>query len=167
MDKLKPARKFIRRQLLLDVGFQFFWRSKHARLEHDVGLGFDQFVSVHDANHGGFKHGRVVHQASLHLERRDVNAADLEHVVAAAAIGVKPVSIDRVFVATARPFAGKCGFGFTAVVPVHDGRAGAVDLQLADLADAARLAVVAHNAQRVAGHGLAGGAVAHLAGPVA
>src|SRR5690606_27630267 len=96
-------------------------------------------------------------------ERRDVDAAHLEHVVAAAAVGVVAVLAAGVLVAAAGPFAGEGVLGLAAAVPVHQGGAGPVDLQLADLAGAAFAAVVADDAQLVTRHRLAGGAVAHPA----
>ena len=107
------------------------------------------------------------HQAGFNLERRHVNAANLEHVVTAAAVGVVAVSVQRVFVAAFGPVASKGGFCLGAVVPVHDGRRGAADVQLAYVADRAVFAVVADDSQLIAGHGLAGGAVAHRTRPVA
>ena len=51
-------------------------------LQHDIGLGLGQAVGVGLAHDGRFEHRRVLHQRGLDLERRYVDAAHLEHVVA-------------------------------------------------------------------------------------
>ncbi|MCY1293744.1 hypothetical protein D9M70_430120 [compost metagenome] len=137
-----------------------------ARPQHDEGLGLDQFVGIGHADHRGFEHGRVQRQRGLDLERRDVDAADLEHVVAAPCIGVVAVGITQVLVAAARPFADEGVAGLVAIAPVHQRRARSLDVEVADLARRRGLATFVQQFQFVAGHGLARGAVAHLAGPV-
>src|SRR5204863_6622788 len=89
------------------------------------------------------------------------------HVVGAAAVGVVAILVEAVLVAAAGPWALERALGLLALVPVQDRRGRAADLELAELAglgdDVARLVDQAH---LVAGHGLAGGAVAHVAGTV-
>ena len=122
---------------------------------------------VRPRHHGGFEHVGVRAERALDLERRDVDAADLEHVVAPAAVDVIAVLVLDVFVAGARPFAEEGGARLLAVVPVHDGAGRPAHLQLAHLAARVdHLAVVVDDAHVVAGHGLAGGAVFHVAGTV-
>ena len=75
--------------------------------------------------------------------------------------------IDRVFVTTFGPLTGKGCFGFAAVVPIHQRRAGAVDLQFANVAYTALAAIVAHNAQCIAWNRTPGCAVTYFAWPVA
>ena len=58
-------------------------------------------------------------------------------------------------------------FGLLAVVPVHQGRGRSADLQFTNLAVRAFRAVVANDAQVVARHGFARGAITHLARAVA
>ena len=73
-------------------------------------------------------------QRAFDLERRDINAADLQHVVAAAAIDEEAVLVLAIFVAGAGPFPQEGGARLRAVVPVHDGAGRPAHLQLADLA---------------------------------
>ena len=57
---------------------------RKARLQHDEGLRLDQLVLVLLADHRRFEHRLVRHQRGLDLERRDPDAAHLEHVVGTA-----------------------------------------------------------------------------------
>src|SRR4029077_14497382 len=97
------------------------------------------------------------------LERRDIDAADLEHVVGPAAVGVVAVAIDDVFLTAARPRAQKRGEASRAIVPEIGRAVRSAYLQLADLAGRGVLAGLVDDAQLVSGHRLAGGAVAHVA----
>ena len=106
-------------------------------------------------------------ERAFDLERRDIDAADLEHVVAAAAVHVIAVLVLQVLVARARPFAEKSLARPLAVVPIHDRAGRAAHLQLAHFTFARdHVAVVVHEADVVARHRLAGRAVFHVAGIV-
>src|SRR5579883_2997141 len=73
-------------------------------------------------------------QRLLHFERRHPEAADLEHVVGAAAIDEAAVGAAFVFVASARPMAFECRARLLALVPIAVRGGGAFDQKLADFA---------------------------------
>ena len=135
-------------------------------LQHDKGLGLDQPVGVGVADHRGFEHRGVGDQRLLDLERRHPDAADLEHVVAAAAIAVIAVGVAGVGVAGMGPLAAKGAARLVALVPIAVGGAGAAHDQLAGLAVGDVVAVIVEDAQLVARHRLAGAAVADVVRPV-
>src|SRR6202171_781881 len=110
-----------------------------------------------------FEHGSVSGERRFDFERRDVDAADLEHVVGAAAIGVIAVAIDGVFVPALGPRPEKGGEASRPIVPVVGRAGGAADLQLADLAGSSIVAGLVDDTKRVSGHRLARGAVANFA----
>ena len=102
-------------------------------------------------------------ERGLDLDRRHVDAADLEHVVAAAGVHVVAVRVDRVLVAASRPRALERVARLVAVVPVPHRGGRPLDLQLAHLPGGDRAAVVADDAQVVAWHRHAARPVAHVA----
>src|SRR5207237_189069 len=73
-------------------------------------------------------------QRALDLERRDIDAADLEHVVAPAAVDVISVLVLDIFVAGARPLAEESRPRLLAVVPVHQRAGRPAHLQFTHLA---------------------------------
>ena len=83
-------------------------------------------------------------------------AADLQHVVAAAGVGVGAVRIAHVLVAALGPLALEGVARLLAVAPVHQRGARATDVEVADLAVGDRPAVVAAQLDLVARHRLAG-----------
>src|SRR5262249_61704833 len=85
-----------------------------------------------DAGRSGI--GLGGNQPGRHSPRRDVDAAHFEHVVGAPAVGVVPVGIEAVLVPATRPRTLEGVLGAAALVPVHDRRGRAADLQLAELA---------------------------------
>ena len=106
-------------------------------------------------------------QHALDLERRDIHAGHFQHVVAPAAVNEVAVVVLDIFVAGARPFAQERRARLLAVVPIHHRAGRAAHLQFAHLAARCDdLAVVVDQADIVARHRLAGGAVFHLAGAV-
>ncbi len=135
--------------------------------EHHESLGLDQRVGVRPADHGGFEHVGMALQHALDLERRDIHAGDLQHVVAPAAVDEIAVVVLDIFVAGARPFAEERRARLLAVVPIHHRAGRSAHLQLAHLAALGDdVAVVIDQPEVVAGHRLAGGAVFHVAGAV-
>src|SRR5262245_19164660 len=106
-------------------------------------------------------------QGRLDVERRNPHAADFEHVVGAPAVIVVTVGVAPVFVASVGPFTGKSAPAFGPLVPVtFAGRRSATN-QLADLAVAQLAPALVDDARVIAGHWLAGRAVANVAGAVA
>ena len=108
--------------------------------------------------------GLLVENDLLDLERRDVDAADLKHVVAAAAVDKVALLVLDIFVAGARPFAQESRPRLLAIVPIHQRAGRPAHLQFAHLA--ARFddtAVVVDEADVIAGHRPPGGAVCDLA----
>src|SRR6185312_15747980 len=106
-------------------------------------------------------------QRGLDLDRRDVDAAHLQHVVGAPAVRVVALRIEAVLVPATRPRTLEGVLGPLALVPIHDRRGRSADLQLAELARLGDYAaVVIDEPHLVAGHRLPGGAVAHFARPV-
>src|ERR1700680_3240446 len=99
------------------------------------------------------------HQRGLHLEGRDIDAADLEHVVGAAAIGEIASGVLDILVAAAGPGPEKSLARALALVPVEGGAGRSGDLKLANFAGRRGRAVVPDQPNLVAWHRLAGGAV--------
>src|SRR6185312_10486899 len=95
------------------------------------GARLGQPVAVLVADDGGFEHRWVGDQRLLDLERRDPDAADLEHVVAAPAIAVIALGVADIGVAGMGPLAAEGAARFLALVPVAVAGARAADDQLA------------------------------------
>src|SRR6185312_8925665 len=97
----------------------------------------------------------------LDLERRNIDATDFQHVVAAARIGVAAVvGIAHVFVAGLGPAALEGLAGLRAVAPVHDRARRAMDVQVARFAVWNLPAIIAAQLDLVARHRPAGAAQA-------
>jgi len=134
--------------------------------EHHERLRLDEPVGVRPSHHRGLEHVGMRAQRAFDLERRDIVAADLHHVVAASAIDKKAVLVFEIFVARAGPFPQKGRARLLAIVPIHDGAGRPAHLQFADLALLHQRAGVVHELDVIAWNRLAGGAVFDLAGPV-
>ena len=106
------------------------------------------------------------HQRGFDFKGRHVDTAYLQHIVAATAIGVVAVCVAAVFVAATRPLTRKGVLGFFAVVPVHDGGRGALNLQLAQLSRRAGISFVIDQAQCVARHHFTSGPIANTTGAI-
>src|SRR5262249_53252108 len=102
-------------------------------------------------------------ERALDLERRDPDAADLEHVVGAARVSEEAVGVAHVAIAGARPRAVERREASLALVPVARARRWAAHPERALFAVAHRLAQVVQEFPVVAGAGLSRSAVAHVA----
>src|ERR1700730_16549517 len=138
-----------------------------AGFDDDKGLGLDQTVLVRYPDHSRFEHILVCNQRRLDLGRRDIHAAHLQHVVAAAAIDVITVLVLEILVPGARPYAVEGGPAALAVVPVTGRTGRAADQEVADFAAPDRPAFLVNALERIAGGRPASGAVAHVVRPVA
>src|SRR5262249_51539897 len=108
LAQLDPPRKLPRTRRLLDVALERFHESvigDKAIFKHDEGLRFHQAVGIFLADDGGLQHCFVRYQRRLDIERRHPHAADLEHVVSAAAVVEVTVFVTAIFVAGMGPFA--------------------------------------------------------------
>ena len=159
----KPARSFTCTLQRLEQAVA----RRIAVAQHDEGLRLDQPVGVLLADHRGFQHRLVRRERGLDLERRHPHAAHLEHVVGAAAVVEIAVGVAHVFVAGIGPFAREGAPALGALVPVAFARRRPAHDQLADLAVGQLMPVLVDDPHVVAGHRLAGRAVAHVVGPVA
>ena len=74
-----------------------------AVLEHDVRLRLDEFLGILPADDRRFEHAGMPDERRLDLDRRDPLAADLEHVVGAAAVPEVAVGILVILVAGLDP----------------------------------------------------------------
>src|SRR6218665_80638 len=164
--ELDEAGVFVRRQALLDKGLELVLRGRLAVLEHDEGHGFGQTVRILLADHRRLQNRSMLHQGGLDLERRDIDATDFEHVVAAPGVGVIAFGVAQVLVATLGPDPLKSLAALVALVPVHQRGTGALDVQVANRAIGHLAPVFAAQRNVVAGHRLARGAIAHIPGAV-
>ena len=130
-------------------------------------FGLIETVGVLLADHAGFEHRLVRRECGLDLERRHPHAVDLEHVVGAAAAIVIALGIAHELVARVGPFAREGAAALGALVPVAFAGRGAAHDEFADLAVRQLAAAVVDDLELVAGHRLAGRAVAHVVRPVA
>src|SRR6516165_9385992 len=170
VEKGDPARAFERRQYGLRMLFERLREilvGAGAGFDNDESFGPDQTITVRGADHRRFEHVLVHDQCRLDLGGRDIHAADLQHVVAAAAIDVIAVLILEILVAGARPYAVEGRPAAFTVIPVEGGAGRAADQEVADFAARYRPALLVDDSERVTGDRLAGRAVAHLARPVA
>jgi hypothetical protein len=140
--------------------------ARRALLQHDEGLGLQQAVLVLSGHHRRLQHSGMGGERRLHFERRNPDAADLEHVVRAPAIGVAGVSIASIFVAGARPLALECRTALDPLVPIAVARRGTAHIEFADLAVRNRLHPVVEQPQFIAGHRLARRAIDDVAGRI-
>src|SRR6516165_9177663 len=170
VEKGDPARAFERRQYGLRMLFERLREilvGAGAGFDNDESFGPDQTITVRGADHRRFEHVLVHDQCRLDLGGRDIHAADLQHVVAAAAIDVIAVLVLEILVAGARPGAVEGRPAALAVVPVERRAGRAADQQIAYFTPDHLPARLVDDLERVAGDRLAGGAVAQLARPVA
>src|SRR4029079_8460234 len=93
------------------------------------------------------------------FERRNPNAADLEHVIIPARVKEIAVFCFAVLIAASSPGAEKCLAAFLAVVPVVACACWPTDLQLADFTAVHGFAVLIEWTHLIAGHRFAGSAV--------
>src|SRR5580704_2924952 len=105
-------------------------------------------------------------QRLLDLERGHPDAADLQHVVGAAAIAAIPLGITGIGVAGMGPLAAKGMLRLVALVPITVGGARSAHDEFAALAIGDGIALIVEDARFIARHRLAGAAVADVAGPV-
>src|SRR5258706_571083 len=169
VEKLDPARVLVGRELVLDVllelGFQGV-ASGVALLENDKGFGLDELALVFGADHRRFEHGFMRDESGFDLGGRDVDARDLQHVVGAPAVYVVAVPVQAVLVAALRPASHESAAAFLVIVPIACSARRPADLQLSHLSLLCRVAALVHQAQLVARHRFARGAVAQVARPV-
>src|SRR5882757_11004611 len=169
VEKLDPARVLVGRELVLDVllerGLQGV-ASRVALLENDKGLGLDELALVFGADHRRFEHRFMGDESGFDLGGRNVDARDLQHVVRTPAVYIVAVPVQAVLVTALRPASHEGAAAFLVVVPVAGGARRPADLQLSHFALLYRVAVLVHQAQLVARHRFARGAVAQVARPV-
>src|SRR5438876_2943582 len=115
-----------------------------------------------DADHGAFRHRRMLQQRGLDLDRRDPETADLDHVVASSLVPVEAVLVDAVSVAGEEPLAEDRAFRLLVLRPIEREGAVALDVEITGLALGHRPAFVIEDLQLVARHGLAAGAGLHV-----
>src|SRR5262244_477413 len=135
-DELDPARILVRRELVLHEALELgleAGRGGGAVFEDDEGLGLDEAVRVLVAHHRRLEHGGVADERVLHLHGRDPDAADLEHVVGAAAVPEEAVRVLVILVARLYPVTEEGGFGLFVLIPVVGHGRVALDAQVADL----------------------------------
>src|SRR6266487_5037145 len=98
-DELDPTRAFVGGHVLPAVFDQLarqFVRWRVAFLQAHKRLGFDQIRVVGLADDGALQHRRVADQRALDLDRRDPDAADLQHVVRAARVPVVAILVHEI-----------------------------------------------------------------------
>src|SRR5579859_1263811 len=93
----------------------------------DEGLDLCEVVHA-DSDHRALRHGLVLEQSRLDLDRRDPQAADLDHVVGAALVPVVAVLVDAVAVAAEEPVAEDASLRLLVLRPVQRQRAVALDV---------------------------------------
>src|ERR1017187_3436340 len=130
-------------------------------LEYDKCFWLDQAVIVLDGHDGGLEHFRMANQCVLDLERRYPNAADLEHIVRAAAEGVHAIRTPHVFVTGAGPLAHKRAARFLTLIPVAGRGRFAAHPKLADFIVSNILPSIVNQPEVVTVHRHAGCTVLH------
>src|SRR5262245_27963778 len=141
-QELDPPRALVLGQRLPHELLQFGGerrRALDAAAEHDEGHGLGERVAVLAADHGALVYGGMREQRVLDLDRADPLSADLEHVVAAAAVPVETVGILAVAVARAHPFALDRRFRLLVLVPVRGAQRIAAHPEIPHLAGGHRL----------------------------
>src|SRR5262249_31537697 len=101
------------------------------------------------------------------FERRDPNAAHLEHVIDPSAIAIATIGLAKVFVTSVGPLTHERATVLRPLIPVAFGGGRPADDELANFAGVKHAAVFADNLCVMAAHGTSGCAVVNLAGPVA
>src|SRR2546422_981247 len=71
-------------------------------------------------------------ERGLDFNRRNVDAAHLQHVVGPAAVDVVAPFVHAVLIAASRPRTEEGVLGALALVPIHDGRGRPLDLELTE-----------------------------------
>jgi hypothetical protein len=168
VDEVDQMRVLVAAHALLAPGPQLVGQSVVARLAArtlDVGGDAAGVVDTHshDADAG---HTRMLHEGVLHVHRRDPEAADLEHVVDAAHVGVGAILGALVAIAGGKPVAQHRGLALLVLVPVEGRARVAAHEQGTDARALQRGAAVIDELELVAGHGPAGGARPHVAGAI-
>ncbi len=135
-------------------------------LEHDERLWLDQLALVSVTDDSRLQYRVMCDQSRLDLGWRNIEATDLEHVVGAARIDIVPVFVTTVLVAALSPRPVERVPAALPVIPVILGACRPGNLQLADLALFCRASFIIDEPNLIPGNGLAGGAVAHVAGPI-
>src|SRR4249920_678266 len=123
IDEFDPAWIFPRADRALDVGLEALIERPAGALarvafENHESLRLEQTFRVLCGDDGRFEHIGMAGQRRLHLERRNPDAADLEHVVSAAAVAVHAIRPPDVFVAGARPLALESAACALSLVPI-------------------------------------------------
>src|SRR5205823_7437613 len=157
-DELDPARVLVGRDLVLHERLELAGQRVPGLprlLEDDEGLGLDEPVGVLLADHRRFEHRGVAHERGLHLDRRDPDAPDLQHVVGATAEPEVTVLVLEVLVAGLDPGTEERLLRLLVLVPVVGHDRVALDAQVPDLAGGHRPPLVVHDDRLVAGHGQA------------
>ena len=108
----------------------------------------------------------MLDERRLDLDRRDPQAADLDHVVGPALVPVVAVLVHAVAVAAEEPLAEDRVLGLLVLRPVERQRAVALHVQVSGLARGHGLAVRIEDLHLVAGHGLAAGSRPEVVEPV-
>src|SRR4029077_11212986 len=123
----------------LQAGFAVPLELDHERFTGDrVGLGDDIRLDLRepvdvDADDRALGHRLVLEQRRLDLDRRNPQAADLDHVVGSALIPVVAVAVDAVAVAGEKPVAEDAPLRLLVLRPVKRERAVALDVQVAGI----------------------------------
>src|SRR5216684_2887909 len=126
-----------------------------ARRQHHVRQWFGKSVLVLFADHARLEHRRMLDQRVFDFDRTDPDAANLEHVVAAAGVPQKAVLVFGVLVASTDPLAFDGVARLVVLVPVARTRGVALNEQVADFADRHRLTVIVEDPRLVARYGFA------------
>ena len=88
----------------LQCSFQFRVAT-NARLKNHMRTRLDEPNLVGCTHHGGFENAWMGGERIFHLAGCNVNAANFEHVVGAAAIAIPPITITAIGVACSSPLA--------------------------------------------------------------
>src|SRR5450759_2591050 len=166
VDKFNPARILPRTDRALHMNLELFIERPadiafFLIFEHDKCFWLDQAVIVFDGHDGGLENLRMANQCVLDLERRYPNAADLEHIVSAAAEGVHAIRTPHVFVTGAGPLAHKRAARFLTLIPVAGRGRFAAHPKLADFSVSNILPSIVNQPEVVTVHRHAGCTVLH------
>src|SRR5262249_839668 len=121
IDELYPTRIFPHPDALLHVFLQFIAQGgliDGGRLQNDKGARLGQPVPILLPDTRGLKHGGMRDQRLLDLERRNPDAANLQHLITTAVKAVIAIGVARVGIAGISPFPAKRSPRFLALVPV-------------------------------------------------
>src|SRR5262245_2714074 len=157
-DEVDPAGVLVRSDLVLHEGLELVGELVTAArrlFEDHERLRLDEPIAVLTAHHRRLQHGGMAHQRRFHLDGRDPDAADLQHVIGASAVPEVAVLVLVILVARLDPCAEERLLGLVVLVPVVRHRGVAFDAQVADLAARDRPALVVDDRELVAGYGQA------------